>query len=103
MIFGVNNMEELEITLKEKGIISRLTNKTFQFDKKLGEGFYAANYFLKTRKVVEKYCPNHQVTMQFFQRRSEAMLCGVDEAIALIHTFAHNPQDLLIEALNDIN
>ena len=39
--------------------------------------------------------------MQFFQRRSEAMLCGVDEAIALIHTFAHNPQDLLIEALND--
>lgn len=97
----MNNMEELEITLKEKGIISRLTNKTFQFDKKLGEGFYAANYFLKTRKVVEKYCPNHQVTMQFFQRRSEAMLCGVDEAIALIHTFAHNPQDLLIEALND--
>ena len=55
MIFGVNNMEELEITLKEKGIISRLTNKTFQFDKKLGEGFYAANYFLKTRKAVEKY------------------------------------------------
>ena len=97
----MNKMEELEITLKEKGIISRLTNKTFQFDKKLGEGFYAANYFLKTRKVVEKYCPNHQVTMQFFQRRSEAMLCGVDEAIALIHTFAHNPQDLLIEALND--
>lgn len=94
-------MEELEITLKEQGKISRLTNKTFNFDHKLGEGFYAANYFLKTRQVVLENCPNHIVTMQFFQRKDDCMLCGVDEAIALIHTFGKNPQDLKIEALND--
>ena len=36
-------MDTLEIKLKEEGKISRLTNKTFQFDKRLGEGFFAAN------------------------------------------------------------
>ena len=92
---------ELEVTLKEQGKISRLTNKTFQFDPKLGEGFYAANYFLKSREIVEKFAPNHIVTMQFFQRTDDAKLCGVDEAIALIHTFAKSPQNLVISALND--
>ncbi len=92
---------ELEIKLKEAGKISRLTNKTFQFDQRLGTGFFAANYFLKARKIVEKNAPNHIVTMQFFQRRDDSMLCGVDEAIALVHTFAVHPEELEIEALND--
>lgn len=92
---------EPEVTLKEQGKISRLTNKTFQFDPKLGEGFYAANYFLKSREIVEKFAPNHKVTMQFFQRTDDAKLCGVDEAIALLHTFAKSPQNLDIYALND--
>ena len=92
---------ELEIKLKEEGKISRLTNKTFQFDKRLGEGFFAANYFLKSKKIVEKCAPNHIVTMQFFQRRDDSKLCGVDEAIALVHTFAVHPEELEIEALND--
>ena len=95
------DMEELEIKLKEEGKISRLTNKTFRFDERLGSGFFAANYFLKSRKIVENCEPNHIVTMQFFQRTDDAMVCGLDEAIALIHTFAKDPQDLLIEALND--
>ena len=94
-------MEELEIKLKEAGKISRLTNKTFQFDKRLGEGFFAANYFLKARQIVGKNAPNHIVTMQFFQRRNDTKLCGVDEAIALVHTFAVHPEELEIEALND--
>ena len=29
------------------------------------------------------------------------MLCGVDEAIAILHTFAVHPEELVIEALND--
>lgn len=92
---------ELEIKLKEQGKIDRLTNKTFQFDKKVGMGFYSANYFIKTNKIVSKCCPNHIVTMQFFQRKNDVMLCGVDEAIALVHTFSKNPDQLEIEALND--
>lgn len=92
---------ELEIKLKEEGKISRLTNKTFKFDERLGDGFFAANYFLKSRKIVEKLMPNHIVTMQWFQRTDDAMACGIDESIALIHTFAKNPESLCIEALND--
>ena len=92
---------ELEIKLKEAGKISRLTNKTFNFDSRLGEGFFAANYFLKSRKIVTENAPGHIVTMQWFQRTEDAMLCGVDEAIALIHTFAVDPASLKIEALND--
>lgn len=91
----------LEIELKESGKISRLTNKTFNFDPKLAEGFYSANYFLKSKKIVEENVPNHIVTMQWFQRREKAILCGIDESIALLHTFAINPEDLLIEALHD--
>lgn len=94
-------MEELEIKLKEAGKISRLTNKTFQFDKRLGEGFFAANYFLKANEIVRRFAPNHRVTMQFFQRADDVMVCGLDEAIALIHTFGKNVQNLKIEALND--
>lgn len=94
-------MMELEIKLKEQGKISRLTNKTFQFPKQLGEGFYSANYFLKSNKIVREHEPNHVVTMQFFQRKEKAMLCGIDEAIAILHTFAIDPQDLEIYALND--
>ena len=99
-IKGVKKME-LEIKLKEEGKIARLTNKTFNFDPRLKDGFFAANYFLKSNYIVSNFHPNHIVTMQWFQRTDDAMLCGVDEASALIHTFAKNPQDLKIEALND--
>ena len=90
-----------EIELKEKGKISRLTNKTFCFDPRISEGFYSANYFLKSSNIVKKVLPNHIVTMQFFQRKERAFVCGLDESIALIHTFAKQPKSLLIEALND--
>ena len=91
----------LEVELKKAGKISRLTNKTFNFPKAMGEGFYAANYFLKSNKIVKENKPGHIVTMQWFQRKDEAMLCGVDEAIAILHTFAIHPEELEIEALND--
>lgn len=91
----------LEVELKKQGKIKRLTNRTFQFDKRMGEGFYSACYFLKSRRIVKENEPNHIVTMQWFQRKDDVMLCGIDEAIAILHTFADNPQDLVIEALND--
>ena len=89
-------MEINEVKLKEQGKLSRITNKTFKFDPKLGDGFYSANYFLKSKAIVENFSPNHIVTMQWFQRKDDVMLCGIDEAIALIHTFATNPETLEI-------
>lgn len=94
-------MSKLEIQLKKEGKISRLTNKTFNFPSSLKDGFYSANYFLKTQKIIQDNLSNHIVTMQWFQRKDDVMLCGIDEAIALIHTFAKNPKDLQILALND--
>ena len=90
-----------EIELKEKGKIKHLTDKTFKFPNNIKDGFYSANYFLKTRNIVRKNIPNHIVTMQFFQRSDDVMLCGIDESLALIKKFSNNPTKLKIEALND--
>ena len=90
----------LEFTLKQQGKIQRLTNKTFHLDERYKDGYFSAAYFLKTEEIIREYHPDNTVTVQFFQRR-HSVLCGIDEAIALIHTFAKNPQDLRIEALND--
>lgn len=89
-----------EIELKMQGEIKRLTNRTFKFDERVKEGWFSAVYFLKTCEIVEEYKPDNIVTMQFFQK-SDAVLCGSDEAIALIKTFAKNPDALEIYSLKD--
>jgi nicotinate phosphoribosyltransferase len=95
---GIKNMKEIE--LKMQGKIKRLTNKTFKFDERIKDGWFSAVYFLKTREIVKKYCPDNIVTMQFFQKK-HAVLCGTDEVIALVKTFADNPDDLEIYSLKD--
>jgi nicotinate phosphoribosyltransferase len=90
-----------EVQLKKQGKISRLTNQTFHFPDSIRLGFYTANYFLKTRSIIERFMPNQIVTMQFFQWQPSLVVCGVDESIALLHTFGKNPERLIIEALND--
>ncbi|MBA2173301.1 nicotinate phosphoribosyltransferase [Halobacillus locisalis] len=89
-----------EIYRKLNGEIDRLTNHTFKFDERVAEGWFSAVYFLKTREIVENHIPDNEVTMQFFQK-DEAVLCGTDEAIALIHTFAEHPEELEIYSLKD--
>jgi Nicotinic acid phosphoribosyltransferase len=91
-------MKELE--LKQAGKIERLTNKTFKFDKRVKEGWFSAVYFLKTAEIAAKYKANEIITIQFFQKKS-GILCGMDEVIALIHTFAKSPETLKIAALHD--
>lgn len=91
----------LEIELKKNGKIERLTNKTFKFDKRIKDGFFTANYFLKVQKIILQNLPDQIVTQQWFCRTDEYKLCGIDEAVALIQEFAINPQDLEILALND--
>src|SRR5690625_2646078 len=89
-----------EIERKLSGEISRLTNKTFKFDKRVKEGWFSSVYFLKTKEIAEKLLPDNRVTMQFFQKK-DAVLCGSDEAIALLHTFADKPETLEIHSLKD--
>ncbi|RLL47800.1 nicotinate phosphoribosyltransferase [Oceanobacillus piezotolerans] len=89
-----------EFELKMKGEIDRLTNKTFKFDPRIKEGWFSAVYFLKTKKIAEEKIPDNHVTMQFFQKEN-AVLCGTDEVIALLHSFANNPESLEIHSLKD--
>lgn len=89
-----------EIELKLQGKIKRLTNKTFKFDERVKDGWFSAVYFLKTKEIAERYKKENIVTMQFFQRK-EAVLCGTDEAIAILKQFAHEPENLEIHSLKD--
>ncbi|KMJ57078.1 nicotinate phosphoribosyltransferase [Bacillus sp. LL01] len=89
-----------EIELKLQGKIKRLTNRTFKFDERVKEGWFSAVYFLKTREIVKEFKPDNIVTMQFFQKE-HAVLCGTDEVIALIKTFAEDPESLEIYSLKD--
>lgn len=95
---GEREMKEIE--LKLQGKIKRLTNKTFKFDERVRDGWFSAVYFLKTREIVREFRPNNIVTMQFFQKE-HAVLCGTDEVIALLHTFADEPEKLEIYSLKD--
>lgn len=90
-----------QIELKRQGKIARLTNETFKFDERIKDGFFTANYFLKINKIISQNLPNHRITQQWFCRTNEYKLCGIDEAIALVETFARNPQNLEIFALHD--
>jgi nicotinate phosphoribosyltransferase len=56
----------------------------FQFDPRVKDGFFVADYFKKTTTILEKYKPNQIVTMQFFQRKENTILCGIAESIALL-------------------
>ncbi|WP_100331877.1 nicotinate phosphoribosyltransferase [Bacillus xiapuensis] len=89
-----------EIEWKLQGKIDRLTNKTFKFDERVKDGWFSAVYFLKTRQLANKYHKENIVTMQFFQKE-EAVLCGTDEVIALIHEFSDHPETLEIYSLRD--
>jgi nicotinate phosphoribosyltransferase len=66
--------EDCEMRLKEAGKISRLTNKTFKFDPRIADGYYSANYFLRSRQIVLDHAPGHIVTEQWFQRRDDTMV-----------------------------
>lgn len=42
---------------------------------------YVANYFFVADEIIKKHKPDSIVTMQFFQRKERAILCGINEAL----------------------
>ena len=92
-------MNELE--LKMQGKIDTLRDKTFRLDPRIGKGYFTAKYFLKVNEIIKQNLPDQHVTMQFFQRRDDIVLCGIDEVLAIINKFAKNPSELEIYALDD--
>lgn len=51
---------------------------------RIREGFYTDAYFNGARRVLEEGALHPRVTMQVFQKQEDALLCGVDEALAVL-------------------
>ncbi len=71
------------------------------FDPKLKSADYLADYFLKTKTILNEFNSNQNVTMQWFQRRDNTVVCGLDYVVQLIKFVCPNWKDLKIQALQD--
>jgi nicotinate phosphoribosyltransferase len=67
---------------------------------KIKQGFYSDKYFVRTREVLLKDGRHTSVVMQVFTRKS-GILCGMDEAVAVLKLCSQNPEKLKINALYD--
>jgi nicotinate phosphoribosyltransferase len=76
---------------------------------KMRDGYYADAYFNRAREILERDGHHPHVRMQIFQR-SSAVLCGIDEAIAILKlcsgrtvdgTWRDGWHDLTVRALYD--
>ncbi|PPE04712.1 nicotinate phosphoribosyltransferase [Entomoplasma ellychniae] len=75
--------------------------KKISFDKKIKEGFYIADYFKKTQKILSEQKIEQNVTMQFFQRKDNVVLCGIEEVLQLLQFACPNFKELKIWGLKD--
>jgi len=79
----------------------RLSPDVFRIPvEEIKNGFYSDAYFLRTREILHKDNHHRRVLMQIFQRQ-HAVVCGLDEAIAIIKKCAYNPENITIKALYD--
>ena len=67
---------------------------------KIRSGFYSDKYFARTRDILLKEGNKNRVLMQVFSRK-KGVLCGIDEAIAVLRTCAIEPEKIRISALYD--
>lgn len=63
-------------------------------------GFYTDAYFTRTRRILLRDNRHPQVLMQVFSR-GNGIVCGTDEAIAVLKLCADKPRVLRIRALRD--
>ena len=45
---------------------------------------YIAKYFFRTEKIIKENKPNTEVMLQFFQRKDDVLLCGINEVLELL-------------------
>src|ERR1700759_899299 len=76
---------------------------------KMREGYYSDAYFNRSREIMARDAYRPHVRMQVFQR-SSAVLCGIDEAIAILKLCSGRNEngrwvdgwdDLVVRALYD--
>ncbi|MFV8471489.1 nicotinate phosphoribosyltransferase [Mycoplasma sp. B6188] len=47
---------------------------------------YIASYFQKTKDILATKLPQNKIVMQFFQRKDDAILCGINEVLDILKT-----------------
>ena len=52
------------------------------------DGHFTDAYFNGARRVLQEHALHPRVTMQVFQKGEDALLCGIDEALAVLRTCA---------------
>ncbi|ATQ35767.1 nicotinate phosphoribosyltransferase [Mesoplasma entomophilum] len=77
--------------------------KKILFDKRIKNGYYIADYFKKTRTIIENQLSNSIVTMQFFQRKNDITLSGINEVLQLLEFACEDYKSLKIWSLSDGN
>lgn len=79
----------------------RLPSEIFDIPvKKIKSGWYSDKYFVRTRDILKKDRNHNYVLMQVFCRK-DAIVCGIDEAIAILKLCSERPKGLKIKALYD--
>ena len=64
------------------------------------EGYYSDSYFNRTREILQRDAYHPIVRMQVFQRNN-AVLCGIDEALAILRLCSADWNALSVRALYD--
>lgn len=67
---------------------------------KIKRGWYSDKYFIRTQETLRKSHHHPTVTMQVFCRR-KAVVCGIDESIAILKRSCVGPRPVRIWALAD--
>ncbi|OYD27139.1 nicotinate phosphoribosyltransferase [Mycoplasma testudineum] len=49
--------------------------------------YYSANYFFKAEEIIKKLKPDSIITLQFFQRKDNIMLSGMEEVLELLEKY----------------
>lgn len=81
----------------------RLSPETFGIPvKEMKNGFYSDKYFARTRDILNNDKNHSVVVMQVFSK-GDGILCGIDEAIAILRLCAEDSGKIKINALYDGN
>lgn len=66
--------------------IPRLLPDVFRLPiEKMRAGYKSDTYFNRTRTILSERGKPHEVTVQLFQKESEARVCGIDQVLAILH------------------
>ncbi len=72
--------------MSRRNELPRLTPDLFRLPiEKIRAGYKSDTYFNQTRQILMGTGRSHRVTMQLFQREQQAMVCGIDQVLAILH------------------